>query len=138
MSPVIGDCTKYLRCNCGKFIEHKCPMNMNFDYKSKRCDHPENVECYPGSLIPRPTVRPSLDTTTLPQTISTCRASDGLFGLPSDCTKYKECINGQFVVKSCDKNLYFDHVNQKCSATKMNCMSSKRIFIILLIHNLLN
>ncbi len=131
MSPAIGDCTKYLRCNCGKFEEHQCPSNTKFDYKKKRCDMAENVECYPGSLIPLPTVGPIEETTTTTQIISTCREMDGLFGLPDDCTKYKQCVNGQFVVKSCGLNLYFDHVNQKCSATNSNCALGKTLFYLI-------
>ncbi len=124
MSPVPGDCTKYLRCKCGKFIEYQCPVNMNFDYKTKKCSSFDTVECYPGSLVQKPTVMPTIAPVTKPQPVSVCRPADGLFGLPEDCTQYKECENGQFVVKSCPDDFYFDQINQKCSTTDANCISS--------------
>ena len=100
---------------------------MNFDYKTKICDIPEKVECFPGSLNPKTTDKPTLGTTMISQLNSTCRSSDGLFGLPGDCTKYKECLDGQFQVKTCGDDLYFDQINQKCTNTKANCISSKKM-----------
>jgi len=114
-SPVPNDCSKYLRCDCGVFVEYKCPAGTFFDYKTKVCNLRQHVQCYQSPL--KPTVTPVTTTTQTGQLISfpECNESDGLLGYPGDCNLYKQCDNGKWIVNECLDDLHFDYIRKICT-----------------------
>ena len=58
--PVSDDCTKYLQCQWGRFIERPCGPGTHFNARLKICDWPKNAKCKPkSSTVIFPTESPS-------------------------------------------------------------------------------
>lgn len=104
-SPVKEDCSKFLRCAHGKFVEFQCAPGTLWDYIRKLCDNPEKTACFNG------------------QTLETC--NDGIYGVHGNCTQYKVCKNNEFTYERCDSNLLFDYITMECiNPSDAKCLPS--------------
>ncbi|KAH8239754.1 hypothetical protein KR032_007552, partial [Drosophila birchii] len=60
MWPVDKNCSAFFQCANGKYVQHRCPNNLQFNNKTEACDYPENVDCNDGSAPPSgPSAGPS-------------------------------------------------------------------------------
>ncbi|EDV39425.1 uncharacterized protein Dana_GF25304 [Drosophila ananassae] len=92
----VGDCAGYEVCSNGSWVSRQCPDGAYFDENLNFCT---------------------------PDTEGIClNCTDGdLQVYPSDCTKFKICTNGKYVVKSCDSGDYWNSATKKCEIDNGQC-----------------
>nr|XP_017021030.2 chitin-binding domain protein cbd-1 [Drosophila kikkawai] len=60
MWPVEKNCSAFFQCVNGKYVQQRCPNNLQFNNITSDCDYPENVGCDDGTAPPSgPSAGPS-------------------------------------------------------------------------------
>ena len=88
---VANDCSKFLRCVNGEFVEFQCASGTLFDASNKICEHERLVNC-----LSRP----------LPET--ECNEADDFSIVPGDCSKFLRCVHGNFIELQCPNGTLFN------------------------------
>ncbi|XP_024080363.1 uncharacterized protein LOC112126145, partial [Cimex lectularius] len=137
--PLEGYCSKYLVCNLnGKFEERRCANGMTFDSVKKVCSPDAQCQKY------EPVVN-QCDRFKVNGRLGKCRMGDRFdyFKLEcvdyamahclktclngtrkhhnDDCSKYYDCVKGEFVERSCGWLQKFDSASQKCAYFRYKC-----------------
>lgn len=129
-----NDCSKYYSCQSGKFEQHKCPAQLNWDQVHRICQIPELVSCAVGPFISAPvtekpvwTTAPVIITTgVVPIDVDTPNdlpldeykcPKNGVSSVPhkQSCSQYIMCFDGVPVVQDCAPGLHFDAHSSQCT-----------------------
>ncbi|ESO97365.1 hypothetical protein LOTGIDRAFT_231558 [Lottia gigantea] len=89
------DCTRYRECVNGEYVSRSCAPGTGFSQSLGDCDQISNLpSCNPDSS-------------------NEC-TGPGLEEDPDDCTRYRECVNGEFITRSCPPGTGFNPSNGNC------------------------
>jgi hypothetical protein len=87
---VLSDCSKFLRCDHGRFVEMKCAPGTLFDSSNRICEHERLVSCL--SKVSQ----------------DECSLQDDFSPVKNDCSKFRRCSNGKFIELQCPDGTLFD------------------------------
>lgn len=125
LTPVLGDCSRFYRCDSNKLYVLNCPYGLMFDRRSRVCNYANQVNC----PQPAPTVSPcgssncGTFSSTAPPRIG-CSQSQDLTPVQGDCSRFVRCANNILYTFNCPSGLLFDdHLNVCNYATQVNCAS---------------
>ncbi|KAH8259728.1 hypothetical protein KR026_009593, partial [Drosophila bipectinata] len=146
-----ADCTKFKICTNGKYVVKSCDSGDYWNAGSKKCEKDEGQcngnqtctegdiqedakdcagyeVCSNGSWVSRQCANGAYFNATLNMCIidewGIClNCTEGTTGsVPSDCTKYKICAGGKYVVQSCASGLYFNNQTNRCETDNGECI----------------
>ncbi|KAH8309795.1 hypothetical protein KR067_005485 [Drosophila pandora] len=93
----VEDCAGYEVCSNGNWVSRKCPTGEYFNKTNGTCIIDGSGVCL--------------------------NCTEGTTGpVPSDCTKYKICAGGKYVVQSCAGGLYFNNQTNRCEIDNGECV----------------
>ncbi|KAG5333631.1 PE1 protein, partial [Acromyrmex heyeri] len=101
------NCTQYYECIDGKQILRDCSDGLHYDYVHQICDVPIKAKCNDFTTIPRSSFP------TIPDS-SKCYDENNEIPHENDCRFYYKCNDGEKILKSCPRNLYFNPKLRVC------------------------
>ncbi|GFY64134.1 putative chitinase 3 [Trichonephila inaurata madagascariensis] len=95
------DCTRYLKCENGRYTSKQCEAGFLFSSESGRCENADEVE-------------------DCDQKSEQCSKEDGFFADEDDCSSFVQCYHGIAYRKFCSKDLFYNPVKRACD-TEIKC-----------------
>ncbi|XP_018053081.1 PREDICTED: uncharacterized protein LOC108690346 [Atta colombica] len=102
------DCTQYYECIDGKQILRDCSDGLHYDYVHQICNVPIKAKCNDFT-----TMIPQSSFPTIPDS-SKCYDENNEIPHENDCRLYYKCNNGEKILKTCPRNLYFNPKLRVC------------------------
>ncbi|ESO97364.1 hypothetical protein LOTGIDRAFT_214221 [Lottia gigantea] len=86
------NCTRYRQCVNGEYVSRPCAPGTGFSQPGEYCDHLSNLpNCNPH----------------------TCTETE-LVEDPDNCTRYRKCVNGEYISRSCSPGTGFNQSGGYC------------------------
>nr|CAH7761024.1 unnamed protein product [Callosobruchus chinensis] len=104
-------CNQFLNCWKGRGNVQNCAPGTLFNPKTLECDYPEKVECVTGprqNTVSRIRSAKSIAQPKCPEDFT------GLIPNYTDCSKFINCNNGQFMSQDCPPGTLFDTNRNLC------------------------
>ncbi|XP_018337851.1 PREDICTED: uncharacterized protein LOC108745930 [Trachymyrmex septentrionalis] len=102
------NCTQYYECIDGKQILRDCSDGLHYDYVRQICNVPIEAKCNDFT-----TTIPQSSFPTIPDS-SKCYDENNEIPHENDCRFYYKCNNGEKILKTCPRNLYFNPKLRVC------------------------
>ncbi|KAG6441555.1 hypothetical protein O3G_MSEX001893 [Manduca sexta] len=122
-------CTKFYKCFQSHPVEMKCPPSLNYNYKIKQCDWPQNVDCGnrvipneeddsgsgngPGDAGDNNNSSCNCNPSEAPE-ICAKNDSEGVLVAHEKCNKFYKCSHGLPTSQNCPPNLLYNAHLKAC------------------------